>query len=92
MTLALEPWWSRDSDRLVMDADGRTLRSADGSNTAHSEHTTPSLVTGRAFSLNAPCGRINDLRLNSYPRAILGSAQLHTQIAAKTQVIARINR
>ncbi|MDT5075289.1 MAG: methionyl aminopeptidase [Mycobacterium sp.] len=39
MTLALEPWWSRDSDRLVMDADGWTLRSADGSNTAHSEHT-----------------------------------------------------
>jgi methionyl aminopeptidase len=39
MTFALEPWWSRDSDRLVMDADGWTLRSADGSNTAHSEHT-----------------------------------------------------
>jgi methionyl aminopeptidase len=34
MTLALEPWWSRDSDRLVMDADGWALRSADGSNTA----------------------------------------------------------
>jgi methionyl aminopeptidase len=39
VTLALEPWWSRDSDRLVMDADGWTLRSADGSNTAQSEHT-----------------------------------------------------
>ena len=39
MTLALEPWWARGSDRLVMDADGWTLRSADGSNTAHSEHT-----------------------------------------------------
>ncbi|CAA0130441.1 Methionine aminopeptidase 1 [Mycolicibacterium vanbaalenii] len=39
LTLALEPWWARGSDRLVIDADGWTLRSADGSNTAHSEHT-----------------------------------------------------
>jgi len=39
LTLALEPWWSRGSDRLTLDADGWTLRSADGSNTAHSEHT-----------------------------------------------------
>jgi methionyl aminopeptidase len=39
MTFALEPWWARGSDRLTIDADGWTLRSADGSNTAHSEHT-----------------------------------------------------
>ncbi|MDT5065345.1 MAG: methionyl aminopeptidase [Mycobacterium sp.] len=39
ITLALEPWWARGSDRLTIDADGWTLRSADGSNTAHSEHT-----------------------------------------------------
>jgi methionyl aminopeptidase len=39
MTLALEPWWARGSDRLTIDADGWTLRSADGSNTAHTEHT-----------------------------------------------------
>jgi methionyl aminopeptidase len=39
MTLAIEPWWARGSDRLTLDADGWTLRSADGSNTAHSEHT-----------------------------------------------------
>jgi methionyl aminopeptidase len=39
MTFALEPWWSRGSRRLTVDADGWTLRSADGSNTAHSEHT-----------------------------------------------------
>ena len=39
LTLALEPWWARGSDRLVIDGDGWTLRSADGSNTAHSEHT-----------------------------------------------------
>ena len=39
MTFALEPWWGRGSDRLTVDADGWTLRSADGTNTAHSEHT-----------------------------------------------------
>ena len=39
MTLALEPWWGRGTNQLVVDADGWTLRSADGSNTAHSEHT-----------------------------------------------------
>jgi methionyl aminopeptidase len=39
MTLALEPWWSRGSSRLAVDPDGWTLRSADGSRTAHSEHT-----------------------------------------------------
>jgi methionyl aminopeptidase len=46
MTLALEPWWARGSNRLTMDADGWTLRSADGSNTAHSEHTIAVTETG----------------------------------------------
>jgi len=46
MTLALEPWWARGSDRLGIDADGWTLRSADGSNTAHSEHTIAITETG----------------------------------------------
>jgi methionyl aminopeptidase len=39
MTLALEPWWARGTDTLTVDPDGWTLRSADGSHTAHSEHT-----------------------------------------------------
>ncbi|QRY63932.1 type I methionyl aminopeptidase [Gordonia sp. PDNC005] len=38
-TLALEPWWAIGTERLVADPDGWTLRSADGSMTAHSEHT-----------------------------------------------------
>ncbi|GEE02604.1 methionine aminopeptidase [Gordonia spumicola] len=38
-TLALEPWWATGTERLVSDPDGWTLRSADGSMTAHSEHT-----------------------------------------------------
>ncbi|HQV21086.1 MAG TPA: M24 family metallopeptidase, partial [Gordonia sp. (in: high G+C Gram-positive bacteria)] len=39
MTLAIEPWWARGTNRLVVDLDGWTLRSADGSMTAHTEHT-----------------------------------------------------
>ncbi|WP_423923896.1 type I methionyl aminopeptidase [Frigoribacterium sp. 2-23] len=39
LLLALEPWVMLDTDRLVTDADGWTLRSATGCRTAHSEHT-----------------------------------------------------
>jgi methionyl aminopeptidase len=39
LTLALEPWFAAGTDRIVFDPDGWTLRSADGSRTAHSEHT-----------------------------------------------------
>jgi methionyl aminopeptidase len=39
LTIALEPWLARTTDRIVYDPDGWTIRSADGSRTAHSEHT-----------------------------------------------------
>jgi methionyl aminopeptidase len=39
LLLALEPWVMVDTDELVTDADGWTLRSATGGRTAHSEHT-----------------------------------------------------
>ncbi|MFD6141649.1 type I methionyl aminopeptidase [Promicromonospora sp. NPDC060271] len=39
LLLALEPWVMSDTDELVTDADGWTLRSATGCRTAHSEHT-----------------------------------------------------
>lgn len=39
LLLALEPWVMADTDELVTDPDGWTLRSATGSLTAHSEHT-----------------------------------------------------
>lgn len=39
MLLALEPWVMQDTDELVTDPDGWTLRSATGCLTAHSEHT-----------------------------------------------------
>jgi methionyl aminopeptidase len=39
LLLALEPWVMADTDELVTDEDGWTLRSATGCRTAHSEHT-----------------------------------------------------
>ena len=39
LLLALEPWVMADTDELVTDADGWTLRSVTGCLTAHSEHT-----------------------------------------------------
>jgi methionyl aminopeptidase len=39
LLLALEPWVMTDTDELVPDPDGWTLRSATGCRTAHSEHT-----------------------------------------------------
>ncbi|MGW0250615.1 type I methionyl aminopeptidase [Nocardia goodfellowii] len=39
LTIAIEPWFARTTDRIYTDADGWTIRSADGSNTSHSEHT-----------------------------------------------------
>ncbi|HEX5113688.1 MAG TPA: type I methionyl aminopeptidase [Pseudonocardiaceae bacterium] len=39
LTLALEPWFAATTDKITFDRDGWTIRSADGSRTAHSEHT-----------------------------------------------------
>ncbi|WP_028477797.1 type I methionyl aminopeptidase [Nocardia sp. CNY236] len=39
LTIAIEPWFARTTDRVVTDPDGWTIRSADGSRTAHAEHT-----------------------------------------------------
>lgn len=39
LVIAIEPWFLAGTDRLKTDRDGWTLRSADGSRGAHSEHT-----------------------------------------------------
>ncbi|MBM6405174.1 type I methionyl aminopeptidase [Phycicoccus sp. CSK15P-2] len=46
MLLALEPWVMADTDELVTDPDGWTLRSATGCRTAHSEHTVAVTADG----------------------------------------------
>lgn len=54
LVLAIEPWFLETTDKLVQDADGWTLRSADGSRGAHSEHTVvitdgdPIILTARS--------------------------------------------
>ncbi|WP_159500072.1 type I methionyl aminopeptidase [Microbacterium sp. 18062] len=55
LVVALEPWFLATTDKLVTDSDGWTLRSADGSRGAHSEHTVaitadgPIVLTDRSF-------------------------------------------
>lgn len=39
LVIAIEPWFLQTTNRLFTDPDGWTLRSADGSRGAHSEHT-----------------------------------------------------
>jgi methionyl aminopeptidase len=46
LTIAIEPWFCRSTDRIKFDPDGWTIRSADGSRTAHSEHTVAVTASG----------------------------------------------
>ncbi|OLO99429.1 type I methionyl aminopeptidase [Mycolicibacterium porcinum] len=46
MTLALEPWLAAGTDRIIYDRDGWTIRSADGSRTAHTENTVAITESG----------------------------------------------
>jgi methionyl aminopeptidase len=39
LVIAIEPWFLQGTDQIYTDRDGWTLRSADGSRGAHSEHT-----------------------------------------------------
>jgi methionyl aminopeptidase len=54
LVVAIEPWLMQGTDELYQDADGWTLRSADGSRAAHVEHTVavteqgPEILTLRA--------------------------------------------
>jgi methionyl aminopeptidase len=57
LLLALEPWIMADTDELVVDPDGWTLRSATGARTAHSEHTI-AITDGAAEILTQPMGRL----------------------------------
>lgn len=46
LTIAIEPWFCASTDEIRFDEDGWTIRSADGSRTAHSEHTIAITATG----------------------------------------------
>lgn len=53
MVFAIEPWFMAGTDKLRTDRDGWTLRSVDGSVTAHSEHTVAIMPDG-PLVLTAP--------------------------------------
>ncbi|GAB3678770.1 type I methionyl aminopeptidase [Angustibacter aerolatus] len=57
LLLALEPWVMLDTDELVTDADGWTLRSATGCRTAHSEHTVAITEDGAEIMTLPPADR-----------------------------------
>ncbi|MFI7549292.1 type I methionyl aminopeptidase [Micromonospora sediminimaris] len=46
LTIAIEPWLCHSTDKIRYDKDGWTIRSADGSRTAHSEHTVAVTASG----------------------------------------------
>lgn len=46
LVFAIEPWLMHTTDRIFTDPDGWTLRSADGSRAAHSEHTVAVTTAG----------------------------------------------
>jgi methionyl aminopeptidase len=54
LVIAIEPWFLHGTDEIYTDADGWTIRSADGSRGAHSEHTVaitedgPVVLTARS--------------------------------------------
>ena len=54
LLLALEPWVMTDTDKIVTDADGWTLRSATGCRAAHSEHTIAITADGAEILTLAP--------------------------------------
>ena len=53
LVMAIEPWFMLGTDRLVVDDDGWTLRSRDGSRAAHVEHTVAASADG-PIVLTAP--------------------------------------
>ena len=46
LVIAIEPWFLHSTDQIFTDADGWTLRSADGSRGAHMEHTVAITADG----------------------------------------------
>jgi methionyl aminopeptidase len=56
LTVAIEPWLCRSTDKIRYDDDGWTIRSADGSRTAHSEHTIAVTPSGPQVLTRRPAG------------------------------------
>ena len=57
LTIAIEPWLCATTDKIRYDEDGWTIRSADGSRTAHSEHTVAITPSGPQVLTRRPTER-----------------------------------
>jgi methionyl aminopeptidase len=75
LTIAIEPWFCGSTDRIKFDPDGWTIRSADGSRTAHSEHTVavtasdPQVLTRRPAQRGTSANRATKPAIASRPTA-----------------------
>ena len=56
LTIAIEPWLLHGTDKIRFDDDGWTIRSADGSRAAHSEHTVAVTEDGPVVLTRRPAG------------------------------------
>jgi methionyl aminopeptidase len=65
LTIAIEPWLAATTDQIVFDEDGWTLRSADGSRSAHSEHTVAITEDGPLVLTRRPGERSADEKRES---------------------------
>jgi methionyl aminopeptidase len=75
LTIAIEPWFCGSTDKIKFDPDGWTIRSADGSRTAHSEHTVavtasdPQVLTRRPAQRGTSANRATKPATASRPTA-----------------------
>jgi methionyl aminopeptidase len=75
LTIAIEPWFCGSTDKIKFDPDGWTIRSADGSRTAHSEHTVavtasdPQVLTRRPAQRGTSANRATKPAIASRPTA-----------------------
>jgi len=73
LVIAIEPWFLQTTEKIVTDADGWTLRSADGSRGAHMEHTVaitedgPLVLTAREHEPAAPAAHHRSRRAPDAP-------------------------
>ncbi|MEQ4303948.1 type I methionyl aminopeptidase [Plantactinospora sp. B6F1] len=67
LTIAIEPWFCRSTDKVVFDEDGWTIRSADGSRTAHSEHTVAITASGPRVLTRRPARGATSADLTGKP-------------------------
>ncbi len=70
LVIAVEPWFLETTDEIFTDPDGWTLRSADGSRGAHSEHTIAITPDGPLILTQRSPGTCQTLRSPEGPERL----------------------